>query len=99
MRCFVFSYESFLSLPVLFFCSACGLFGMATTTQESPQVAMVKIAESAGIEALPQSAAEVFPEAHAGLRVRYPDGVGYTLGDVYDLFYDVYPQALPTGSG
>ncbi|NBB78732.1 MAG: hypothetical protein GVY36_04705 [Verrucomicrobia bacterium] len=44
--------------------------------------------DSVTIEALPARAAEVFPEAEAGLRVRYPDGVGYTPGDVYDLFYD-----------
>jgi len=43
---------------------------------------------SLSIEALPEEAAAVFPDAHAGLRVRYPEGVGYTPGDVYDLFYD-----------
>ncbi len=40
------------------------------------------------IEALPEDAATVVPDAFASLRVRYPDGVGYTPGDVYDLFYD-----------
>lgn len=39
------------------------------------------------VEALPSEAAQVFPEAHAGVRVRYPDEGGYTPGDVYDLFY------------
>ncbi len=40
------------------------------------------------IEQLPEDAAAVVPDAFAGLRVRYPDGVGYTPGDVYDLYYD-----------
>ncbi len=43
---------------------------------------------SVSIEKLPEDAAAVFPDAFAGLRVRYPEGVGYTPGDVYDLFYD-----------
>ena len=43
---------------------------------------------SVSVEALPEDAANVFPDAFAGLRVRYPDGVGYTPGDVYDLFYN-----------
>lgn len=43
---------------------------------------------SVTIEALPDEAASVFPSAFAGLRVRYPEGGGYTPGDVYDLFYD-----------
>lgn len=48
---------------------------------------------SLSVEALPEAAAAVFPEAHAGIRIRYPDGVGYTPGDVYDLFYDESYQA------
>ena len=40
------------------------------------------------IEPLPEDAAGVVPEVPSGLRVRYSDGVGYTPGDVYDLFYD-----------
>ncbi len=40
------------------------------------------------VEPLPEDAAAVVPDAFAGLRVRFPDGVGYTPGDVYDLFYD-----------
>lgn len=43
---------------------------------------------SVTIEYLPEDAAAVVPDASSGLRVRYPDGVGYTPGDVYDLFYD-----------
>ena len=43
---------------------------------------------SVTLEPLSEEAAAVFPEAYAGLRVRYPEGVGYTPGDVYDLFYD-----------
>jgi hypothetical protein len=40
------------------------------------------------VESLSPEAAAVVPEAFAGLRVRYPEGVGYTPGDIYDLFYD-----------
>ncbi|MGB6219862.1 hypothetical protein [Haloferula sp.] len=43
---------------------------------------------SVSVEALPKAAAAVVPDAPAGLRVRYPAGMGYTPGDVYDLFYD-----------
>lgn len=44
--------------------------------------------KSVSIEPLPEEAAGVFPDAYAGLRVRYPEGVGYTPGDVYDIFHD-----------
>lgn len=40
------------------------------------------------LTALPEAAAEVVPNAYGSLRVTYPDGAGYTPGDVYDLFYD-----------
>jgi len=43
---------------------------------------------SVAIEALPEKATAVVPDAFAGLRVRYPNHAGYTPGDVYDLFYD-----------
>jgi len=43
---------------------------------------------SASVVELPAEAAAVVPAAKSGIRVVHADGVGYTPGDVYDVFYD-----------
>lgn len=44
--------------------------------------------DSVRLESMDPSAFTAGIEAAGGIRVLYPDGVGYTPGDVYEIYYD-----------